>query len=64
MIRVKNRFLQPTAAGYRDILINAMLEHIGPSGRPTHFICEFAEPVFYCTRSRSHPLSDPILVPL
>ena len=41
VIRVKNRFLQPTPAGFRDILISAMVEHIGPSGRPTHFICEY-----------------------
>jgi tetratricopeptide (TPR) repeat protein len=40
IIRVKNRFRTPTTAGFRDILVNVLIEDIGPSGRPTHFVCE------------------------
>lgn len=34
------RFKDPTTAGFRDILINVMLEDIGPTGLMTHFICK------------------------
>lgn len=40
IVRVKNRFQKPTAAGFRDILLNVQLSVPGSGGQNFPFICE------------------------